>query len=297
MSFNIIEKNKEPFLNLYLNHHFDINNPEYQAHICQYDILNSTLTVLNSSNDLEHCKKDLKGLQYMTFEVINRIINHNNYTIKLEHQEDEPKIIITHKASGNSIEINDPAPFMVLASPKRQSKHILIGTVPCDRTKAGIFLVDNTTGKIIKQIFNLPFYFIRQNVSQSPFSKHDHFIMLMTNNDLYLYNLENLEIAFHKKLNAEISPAIGCLAPLLINDEKIILVANNNQDQDYIYCYRNPLYERGQEIKRQEEKYEENLQDQKERRDFLKEIYSDFKINFIDGQKLDATKLLLLFGK
>ena len=86
-----------------------------------------------------------------------------------------------------------------------------------------------STKQQINKIFTEDPYDRFLNYSQSPFSKHGHFIKLRLSKDLYVYDLENSKITFHKKLDYSKSRA------LLIDNEKIIATPNTYRNKEYIF--------------------------------------------------------------
>ena len=93
-----------------------------------------------------------------------------------------------------------------------------------------------------------------------------------------MYDLIDREYIFKKKLPEE--------------QQYMTMITNNNEDtimltyKNGIYFYDHPLYgkEKDKII---------NKEDQKERKEFLKENHSDFQVKFIDGPIIAVPKLLL----
>jgi len=277
INISTIEKMGAPFLILHLTY-LAYNKPNFEANICEYNIEINKLNLLSSSKNLDHHKKDLKGIRYATIGDCK--VNHKDYMLTLQLKSKDPaQIIIEHKNPKKTIVIQDlhGDNLTIFSSPNKGSKYILL----YNNTTHNLNLYNSHTGKHIKQIFNNSAQkgHLRLSFTGSIFSKNDNFITIMLGNHAFIYDLKNFKIVFHKIFYANNSEYLSTLAPLLTDDEKEILVPYN----EYIYLYHNPLTQNQNEKK-----------DQKERKKFLEEKFNDFKIKFIDDQTIDINKVFLL---
>jgi len=257
---NILEKNKIPFLKIMLF-----------SEIWIYDIRKEKLELYKK---FENYEDKLEGSRNYA-NCYKQSIKHKSYTLEGKNFGKETSKVTINYKNAKKVSIDLPNLYEIFASPKVNSKYILICSKenPDRRAPSSCFLYNNQTGKCIKNIFKNKKYKL-YNEGQAAFNKDETFIKMVLDKSLVIYDLIASKVVFKKTFDKKNHKYLN--KNILTQDEKLIIVPS----EEYIYFYNFPA----------PNKHEK--QDNKERISFLREKFGSFQVN-IDGEKIKTSKLFL----
>jgi len=202
-------------------------------------------------------------------------IEHDTYSLELNFKD--AYMDITYRNNKRKITYPNRIRLgIVKASPQQNSPFIAFrDRFPYVSTDT-IYVYNVDTKKLVKRFERLKKIGII--IVDTLFGKEYETIIIKRKNKYLMYDLLDREYIFKQKTPEE--------------QRYMSMITNYNEDT-ILLTYKNGIYFYYHPLSDKENDKITNKEDQKERKKFLKESYSNFKIKFIDKQNLDITKLLL----